>query len=151
MMLFYPKFLIFKPTPLFSLPIGMMETENLTQLLIIAPPGRLRENLTAMANSVLTAPAIKIVDSCQMAEDRFGRVFPALVLIDFREPPMELLGRIEEIQAVNPATLFVFLQAGLGQMPLFSRIGIREVIYGEISGEMLHQMVEETNPARSKD
>jgi hypothetical protein len=122
-----------------------------TQLLIIAPPDRLRENLVAMAVSVVEPTGVDIADNSQIALAKFGKNFPDLILVDFRNPDAGLDRDVKKIHHNNPKARIIFLQYVLPQEHRISGSDFRRVIYGDISGELLLQFVRENLPVNKNE
>jgi hypothetical protein len=115
----------------------------LTQILIIAPPGRKRENLVTMAGSVMKDISIQLAETCQQGLGLLLSSMPTLILVDYRNPAEEMQDEIENISQRYPHSQIVLLQNRLRQNKHFTDLPIQEVVYDDISCETLLRLLHE--------
>lgn len=118
----------------------MTET-NPPEMIIIAPPGRKRDNLVILASSVLEWNSIRVVDTFRQTEELSLSSKTVLILVDNRNPSGEMEREIEIIQGNNPAIRIVLLQNQPRRNKFVTSGLISEVIYDDISVPMLKQLL----------
>jgi hypothetical protein len=114
---------------------------NPPEMIIIAPPGRKRDNLAIFVVSVMGSNSIRIVETISQAEEFLFSSKITHILVDNRNQSGEIEREIEIIQGKNPAIRIVLLQNQPGRNNLVTSGLIREMVYGDISIAMLNQLL----------
>lgn len=118
------------------------------QIIIIAPAGRKRDNLVSLAASLGKSILVRTADSCRQAQSCFQPSLPSYLLLDDRAPARALSQDIEALRRSWPDVTVVLLRNRLRQNSQLNDLHLPEVIYDDISREILEQLLA---GRRSKD
>lgn len=111
------------------------------EILIVAPPGRPRDNLLTVAASVIQRCQIHLVDSWRLLIETDPQTLPDLILVDYREPTSELDNVILGLVKNKPLALIIVLIFHQGIINDFSSPGIIESVFGDVSSRHISEWV----------
>jgi hypothetical protein len=119
-----------------------LETDLLApQIIIVALPGRKRENLAAIAGST-TGARVQAVETCQEAANKMRLGETAMVLVDCRSACKEMQEEVTAICQQYPQVPVVLLQNRPGAWASFPPPNILSVLYDDISIAVLNQLAQ---------
>ena len=106
---------------------------NQMNVVIASPPGRKRENLLTMLESIELLKSIKTVDSCQDALTGLKPGNPVTVMIDYRNPKEELNKDVSELILNDAVDHIVLLQSRNAPKPHFTHFSTSEVVFDDLT------------------
>ncbi|KPL78675.1 hypothetical protein ADN00_05325 [Ornatilinea apprima] len=113
-------------------------TQNSSKhILVIAPASRKRENLLAMFALLNPDTSIQIADDWRTARKYLVFSSPDVFLVDYRNPDDELNQEISSLLETHPCQKIVLLKNRICQRNPFFSPAIQEVIYDDISTNVL--------------
>lgn len=114
-------------------------------VIIASPPGRKRENLLTMLESIELLKSIKIVDTCHDALKGLKSGNPVTIMIDYRYPEEELNKDVSKLILSDTVDHVVLLQSRNAPKPHFTHFSTSEVVFDDLTVSMLSSLFRNIN------
>ncbi len=111
------------------------------EIVIVSPESRRRDNLISMLESFIPSSAIKMVEVCCDVVKISNPSDPAIVFIDYREPELFNKKDISCLILNNAINYVVLLISRNSPKASFTHYSSCELIYDEISIDMLQNLL----------
>lgn len=111
------------------------------EIVIVSPESRRRDNLISMLESIVPPSSIKMVELCGDVEKIANPANPAVVFIDYRDPEKCIDKSISNLIMNHAIHYIVLLVSRNGPSAHFTHYSSCELIYDEISIEMLKHLL----------
>jgi hypothetical protein len=110
------------------------------QIVLVCLPGRTRENLLAMIESVNILTPIIVMDTCKEVLDKIDLNVPTTILIDYRHPEARMDEEISSLIMAKFVERLVLLQSPNATRSHFTHFSTSELIYDDLSVSMLSNL-----------
>ena len=110
------------------------------QIVLVCLPGRTRENLLAMIESVNILTPIIVMDTCKEVLDKIDLNVPTTILIDYRHPEARMDEEISSLIMAKFVERLVLLQSPNATRSHFTHFSTSELIYNDLSVSMLSNL-----------
>jgi hypothetical protein len=114
---------------------------NQMNVVVVSPPGRKRENLLSMLESIDRLESIETVDTCNDFISNTDLKDPVTVLIDYRYPELQLEKQVSELIMNNAIDHVVLMQARNAPKSHFTHYTTSEVVFEDLSVEILKNLL----------
>ena len=117
------------------------------QIVLASPPGRMRENLLTMLETIESSQPTTAVDSCNEAFKILDTKNPAIILVDYRHPDKEIDFEIGSLIMNSAVEHIVLLKPHNSQKSHFTHFSTSELVYDDITIGTLINLFKNINVA----
>jgi hypothetical protein len=111
------------------------------QVVVVGQPGRKRESLLTMLESIKIADPIMTVDSCEQVAVEIDQHVPSTILVDYRYPDAGLDKEIGDLVMNNAVNHVVLLQRHNSPRSHFTHYSTSEVVFDDLSVGILSSLL----------
>lgn len=111
------------------------------QVVVVSPPGRKRDNLLTMLESIDLLDSIRTAETCDDAISTVDSSNPATVMIDYRYPDNGMEKEVGKLIMSDGVNHIVLLQTRNAPRTHFTHFTTSEVVFDELSVGILHNLL----------
>jgi hypothetical protein len=114
---------------------------NQMDVVVISPPGRKRENLLTMLESIDHLESVQTVDSFSDLSGKMDPSNPVTIMIDYRHPEQQLERDVSSLIMNNAVEHIVLLQTRNAPKSHFTHYTTSELVYDELTVGILSNLI----------
>lgn len=111
------------------------------EVIVVSPPGRKRENLLTMLESINHLKSVKTADTFNDLTSALGSKSSVTVLVDYRYPEKQLERDVSSLILNNVVEHVVLLESRNAPKSHFTHYSTSEVVYDELTIGMLSSLL----------